>query len=83
VQEELGGRYFLEPSPPAGLVSQAGEVVATIEDPLLYARVDGIVRSGTLVVMELELLEPALFFDVAPGAATTFCERVMELMRSG
>lgn len=83
VQDELGGRYCLEPNPPPALVRQASDVLGTIEHPLLYARVDGIVRSGKLVVMELELLEPSLFFDVVPAAAKGFCGRMVEVMSVG
>jgi hypothetical protein len=76
----MGGRYELEPNPPSDLVRQAHQALAVIPQPLLYARVDGIVRDGKLVVIELELLEPALFFDVEPVAAGTFCERVDEII---
>ena len=80
VQEEHGGRYRLESNPPATMIRQAHDVLATIKEALLYARVDGIVRGGQFILMELELLEPALFFDVAPSAAKRFSERVVGLM---
>lgn len=80
VQNELGGRYNAEPNPPDDLVWQAKNVLATIKTPLLYARVDGIVREGAFVLMELELFEPALFFDVYPGGVQRFCDRMVELM---
>ena len=80
VQEEWGGRHRHELNPPEDLIRQATEVVATIETPLLYARVDGVVRDGRLVVMELELLEPSLYFDVDPASAYRFVERVVEVM---
>lgn len=80
VQEELGGRCHSEPNPPNDLVRQAGDVIAAVEQPLLYARVDGIVRSGTFVLIELELVEPALFFDVDPPAAERFARRIKELL---
>lgn len=79
VQHELGGRHGLEPNPPEDLIRQASEVLATVKGPLLYARVDGIVRDEKLIVMELELTEPSLFFDVDPVSAQRFGERVGEL----
>ncbi len=80
VQEELGGRYGLEPDPQADLIRQASDVLKIINEPLLYARIDGIVRAGKFILMELELLEPSLFFDANLAAAKRFCERVVEVM---
>ena len=77
----MGGRYYLDPDPPADLIRQAQAALAIIKEPLLYARVDGIVRSGRFIVMELELLEPSLFFDVDPGAAERFRQRLTEVVR--
>ena len=41
------------------------EIAAKIEGPWLYARVDVVEMDGRLVLMELELTEPSLFFDLA------------------
>jgi glutathione synthase/RimK-type ligase-like ATP-grasp enzyme len=38
----------------------------------LYARVDGVLRSGRLVLMELELIEPYLFLEMGDNAAAKF-----------
>ena len=48
----------------------AERVLAAAPGPLLYARVD-LVRDGDgrPRLMELELIEPSLFFDQAPGSA--------------
>ncbi|NQW51347.1 MAG: hypothetical protein HQ465_08925 [Rhodospirillales bacterium] len=43
----------------------------------LYARVDGVVRDGVLIVIEVELLEPALAMDFAPSSAERFAEATM------
>jgi len=80
VQEELGGTYSLE-IPPERLVEQALEVVRTIKEPLLYARIDAVVRNEQLYLMELELVEPALFFDVSPASANAFCERLAAIFK--
>lgn len=42
---------------------------ADVDEVPLYARVDGLVRDDALVLMELELIEPALGFEVAPEGA--------------
>jgi hypothetical protein len=42
------------------------------EPGLLYARVDGIIRHGIFTLMELELVEPTLFFSQRPLAVQQF-----------
>ncbi len=78
VQEELGGSYA-PAIPPEELLRQAEAIVRSVEGELLYARVDGIFRSSRLILMELELLEPALFFEVNEEAPFAFCERFIRL----
>ena len=42
-------------------------------DPLLYARVDAVrLLEGGWGIMELELIEPSLYFPFAPGSAARF-----------
>ena len=43
----------------------------------LYARVDGVVREGVLIVIEVEVLEPALFMEFDPTAAERFAEATL------
>jgi glutathione synthase/RimK-type ligase-like ATP-grasp enzyme len=81
VQNELGGRCNVEVNPPDDLIRQAHSILGLVETPLLYARVDGVVRNGNLVLMELELFEPSLYFDVVPEGVQRFCERFEELMK--
>ena len=81
VQEALGGRSELEPNPPQQLIRQAAGALAAIDTPLLYARVDGVVRNGTFILMELELLEPSLFFELNPSAAGMFTRHVAAVLR--
>lgn len=47
-------------------------VLAPMARDLLYARVDTIRDRGTLRVMELELVEPSLFFQQCPAALERF-----------
>ena len=55
----------------------ARDVLRAVPYPLLYARVD-LVRdaTNTPVVMELELVEPSLFFATAPHAATSLAQAI-------
>jgi hypothetical protein len=38
----------------------------------LYARVDAVVAADRFVLMEIELVEPSLYFEHHPPAATAF-----------
>lgn len=78
VQNELGGGCeYLDPPP--GLVQQAESVLRVVDGQLLYARVDGVRRKSEFVLMELELLEPSFYLDVAPEAAEHFRRCVVRL----
>ncbi len=46
----------------------------------LYARVDGIIIDKRFYLMELELIEPSLFFYVVPKGAQNFSEAILKLM---
>jgi len=85
VQHDFGGTVERR-EPPAALIEDAravlkaaARVTNTRVEEILYARVDGIVRNGGLLLMELEVIEPVLFFSHAPGAAA----RMAELIVSG
>lgn len=58
--------------PAAPLVTQARAVLDAAPSAGLYARVDGILKGGRLVLMELEQIEPYLFLAEGPGAAERF-----------
>jgi hypothetical protein len=53
----------------------AEQVLAGIEESALFARVD-LVRSPAAepLLIELELVEPVLFFEANPGAAAALAE---------
>jgi hypothetical protein len=76
VQNDFGG-YLEKAAPSPSLVEQAQEIVDSVDEPLLYARVDGIDVDGTLVLMELELIDPVLFLSEAPHAPQRFAEAIM------
>ncbi|MEQ9401268.1 MAG: hypothetical protein RJQ04_19030 [Longimicrobiales bacterium] len=65
-QERLGGRVeAVDPEPDVSAL--ALRAVQTLDPVPLYARVDVVRRGGTPVIMELELVEPSLFFDHGPA----------------
>lgn len=68
VQGLHGGSQVAE-TVPTSLVREAGAVLEAAPSPGLYARVDGIVRDGRFVLVELEQIEPYLFLSESSGAA--------------
>jgi glutathione synthase/RimK-type ligase-like ATP-grasp enzyme len=76
VQEEFGGTPHPARAPEA-LVKDARAALAAAGGPLLYARVDGVERQGRLIVMELELTEPALYLGFADGAPERLADAVL------
>ena len=69
-------------APPAALVAQAQRLVDALHLDAAYARVDGTDVGGELTVMELELIEPELFFDQHPHAASRLADAVERVVRS-
>lgn len=62
------------------VVDQARRVVDTIPPPWLFARVDGIVRNSTLLLTELELIEPWLYLAECPQAAGRFADAIESIL---
>lgn len=77
VQPEHGGSTE-EVAVPDGALAVAEAALAAAPTPATYARVD-LIRGteGSLQVMELELIEPALFLHCAPHAEARFAEAVL------
>ncbi|MEO7365063.1 MAG: hypothetical protein ABIW03_01945 [Sphingomicrobium sp.] len=77
VQPEYGG-VIQRCEPPAGSEELAQAALAAAPTPSTYARVDIVIGAGgELLIMELELIEPALFLDRAPDAGAAFARAVM------
>lgn len=80
VQEEHGGsRQRVVPDP--GLIRGAQDILSRAPGTPSYARVDGCVVSGRFRVMELELLEPTLYFMACPDAAEKLADVVLAGIR--
>lgn len=76
VQHDFGGGYSsIEPTDK--LIKQAVSILSHIMEPLLYARVDGVMVNGQFLLMELELIEPVLFFQQAPQAVVPFVDLIL------
>jgi len=76
VQDEFGGSST-PADPPPRLVDDAALALAAAPGASLYARVDGVRRGDRLVLLELELLEPDLFFRTARDSADRFAEALL------
>lgn len=76
VQEEHGG-IITAIAPTDEMRSAASTALAAVAEPLLYARVD-LVRDalGGFQLMELELIEPALYLRMDREAPTRFADAV-------
>ena len=71
VQSQFGGQYHAF-EPDAALLATAQNIIDNFGGDLLYARVDGIVKDGQFLLMELELIEPDLYFDYHPDAKNNY-----------
>jgi glutathione synthase/RimK-type ligase-like ATP-grasp enzyme len=77
IQSQFGGVYQIyEPS--EAILQTATNILKQYSEDLLYARVDGIVRDGQLLLMEIELIEPDLYFDFYPEKKAVFVNLVAE-----
>jgi glutathione synthase/RimK-type ligase-like ATP-grasp enzyme len=77
VQPHLGGTTE-QCDPPEGAAELAMAALAAAPAPATYARVDMIRDAvGDLRIMELELVEPALWLDVVPHAEDAFADAVI------
>jgi glutathione synthase/RimK-type ligase-like ATP-grasp enzyme len=67
VQTELGGSA--QPAePPRAVIAAAERIVSMIPEPCLYTRIDGVETARGFMLMEVEAIEPLLFFSFAPQA---------------
>jgi len=75
VQHDFGGSERTA-QPPDFALQAASRAIAAVEPVPLYARIDGVESDGQFLLMELELLEPALFLKLAEGGAERFAAAI-------
>ena len=81
VQAQFGGVAVLY-QPSNDVIETAEKIIAAFGQDLLYARVDGIMSGSRFLLMEVELIEPDLFFDYHSEAKKrylTALERMVEI----
>jgi len=62
---------------PEVVVAAKASLALAPEMPL-YARIDGIVRPNGFMLMEIELIEPYLYLEFAPGSAEKMARAIVE-----
>jgi glutathione synthase/RimK-type ligase-like ATP-grasp enzyme len=81
VQDDFGGTSNAV-TPDAATRRQADEILLGSKRHCVYARVDGVIRNGVFLLMELELIEPHLFLGHDPNAAKRFAEAIAHNIRN-
>ncbi|NJM79236.1 MAG: hypothetical protein HC854_05695 [Flavobacterium sp.] len=79
IQVQFGGKYTLI-QPSKALIEQAQKIVNLFPENLLYTRVDGIIIDNQIHLMEVECIEPDLYFTLAPNALDKFVTSILELI---
>lgn len=77
VQKDFGGA--VDPlMPSAGLLEFGRAVMAQVPASCAYARVDMVETAHGLLLMELELIEPELYFSIVPGSAERMARAIVD-----
>jgi glutathione synthase/RimK-type ligase-like ATP-grasp enzyme len=77
VQKDFGGRVDAT-TPSAAALAFAERVIAHVPPTCLYARIDIVEAARGPLLMELELIEPELFFLIAPDAAGRLADLLVQ-----
>ena len=82
VQPHHGG-VTVPCTPPPGAVELARQALSAAPAKATYARVDIVPDDeGTLRIMELELIEPALFLDYEPASTAAFTKAILRSVQT-
>jgi glutathione synthase/RimK-type ligase-like ATP-grasp enzyme len=76
VQKQFGAKY-LKFEPNGDLIDVAANIVEIAGKGSVYARVDGILIKNEFLLMEIEMIEPDLFFEYTPDGPNKFLEAVL------
>lgn len=77
VQKDFGGAVeVIVPSP--ALLAFGESVMAHVPESCAYARVDAVESAGGPLLMELELIEPELYFSMVPGSAERMARAIVD-----
>ena len=78
--QEEHGAAILSVQAPKDLVAAANDVVAIVEPQPVYVRADFVADAdGRFLLMELELIEPSLYFRADPDSAARFARALVSV----
>ena len=80
IQVQFGGTYTVI-YPTQDLIHQAQKIVDTFSEKLLYARVDTIIINNQLHLMEVECIEPDLYFNLSENSLGNFVTALLEIIK--
>lgn len=70
----------IEHSPEPAELELARAALSSLEEQPIYARVDMVLKDGRPHLMELELIEPALHFHLAPGSEALLADALLRML---
>ncbi len=82
VQKDFGGSVA-ETTPSADVRALASQVMSLVPADCTYARVDVVEANRGPLLMELELIEPELYFSIVPGSAARMARAISSQFSSG
>jgi glutathione synthase/RimK-type ligase-like ATP-grasp enzyme len=77
VQKDFGGSVVAV-APSAALLAFGEAVMAHVPASCAYARVDAVESARGPLLMELELIEPELYFSIVPGSAERMARAIVD-----
>lgn len=80
VQEEFGGD-IIPITPDQKMLELSNSIMRVVKEDLLYARVDLVPYEDSYALMELELIEPALYFRTNKEASKNFKTALYEYLK--
>lgn len=81
VQEEFGGD-IIPVNPTPEMLSLSDSIMNVVKEGLLYARVDLVPYEGDYALMELELIEPALYFRTNKESPRNFKQALYAFLKA-
>lgn len=77
VQEEHGGQ-LTSVQPSEDMLTTARHCLAALPEDVLYARIDLVRYKNEFAVIEIELIEPSLYFNMDPESPQRFVDALVE-----
>ena len=77
VNSQYSGSMALASAVDPGAIRLGSHVLSLLGEPPTYARIDVVGSGDDVTLMEVEVNEPALGLDLAPGSAARFADAVL------